>query len=83
MLVEKDLQRQKVKCVLEEVDNQVMNMYNKILITKQKLAAENEQAAHNKGTKSPLQEYENDAKKIIDEQIELHRELTELTDFLC
>lgn len=62
-----------------------MNMYNTILITKQKLATEDEEEAYNKvmWTKQTLHDYENEAKRIIDQQIILHRELTELTDFLC
>lgn len=56
-----------------------MNMYNNILITKQKIATEDE----NKWKKQTLHEYESEVKKIIDQQVVLHRELTELSDFLC
>ncbi|XP_017777042.1 PREDICTED: transcriptional adapter 3 [Nicrophorus vespilloides] len=70
-LVDKDIRKQDVKAALDKVDTQVLNMYNKLLMMKQNTCYDRHKD----------RQMEEDAAKLIKEQLLLHEELTELTDF--
>ncbi|XP_018332285.1 transcriptional adapter 3-A isoform X2 [Agrilus planipennis] len=81
-IVEKDLKRQEVKAELDHVDSQVLEMYNRILMAKQKQLAANEEESFDKTLyhKHYTKEFENEANNIIKKQVSLIRELTELSN---
>lgn len=79
-VIAKDLRRQEVKEALEKVDNEAMEVYNKLLLAKQKQNPQLDPFGKLSCKQSLGAEYEEEANKLIQQQVRLHKELTELTN---
>lgn len=64
------------------VFHQVMDMYNKILINKQKQAQQPDEETYDKlvCSKHDVSEFDDESNHLIQQQVILHKELTELTN---
>lgn len=81
-IITMDLRRQEVKELLTKIENQVMEMYNKIIMNVQKQNTQGDDdgyETHN-CSKQILKEYNNEANRLIQQQVLLNNELTELTN---
>jgi len=80
--VAKDLKKQEIKSQLDKVDKQILAVHNKILLAKQTHAAEMAQRGFSKSNFHPLDlaPYEQEATAVIRQQVQLHQQLTDLTD---
>ncbi|KAF5295154.1 hypothetical protein FQR65_LT10542 [Abscondita terminalis] len=79
-VIAKDLRRQEVKDALDKVDGEAMDIYNKLLVAKQKQNPQLEPYGKLNSKQSIGAEYEEEANKLIQQQVRLHKELTELTN---
>ncbi|XP_071054596.1 transcriptional adapter 3-A [Onthophagus taurus] len=82
-MVAKDLRKQEIKMALSKVDNKVMAMYNTLLTAKQKhvSATDDEEGFDKQNNRLLPRECEEEANKLIKQQMMFHRELSELTNF--
>lgn len=76
-----DLHSNEVKEQLEKVDKQVLDLYNKIIVSR-KTAQQEEGDEFDKAIFSEqiTKEFENQADALLKQQIELNREINGLTD---
>ncbi|KAF5290838.1 hypothetical protein FQA39_LY14600 [Lamprigera yunnana] len=79
-IVAKDLRRQEVKEALEKVDNDAIDIYNRMLVAKQKQNPQLDLFGKLNTKQNIGAEYEEEANKLIQQQVRLHKELTELTN---
>lgn len=78
-IVATDQKRQEVKEALDKVDKQVMEMYNKILLAKQKPANKDKQDEDSVLPKQKPYIEINEVENIIKQQMKLHAVLNEQT----
>ncbi|XP_044764990.1 transcriptional adapter 3 isoform X2 [Coccinella septempunctata] len=79
--VAKDMKRQEVKEALNRCDNKVMELYNKILLAKQKaLQNEDEDVDKQLVNEQITKDFESEADSLVEQQYILNRELLDLTD---
>jgi transcriptional adapter 3 len=78
-IVTKDLKRQEIKAALDKVDNQVLEVYNKVLLTKQKQIQQAKDEDFDKATfTKALKEYEVQTDALLKQQFKLQKEVSEL-----
>lgn len=80
-IVAKDMHRQEVKEALDRCDQQIMELYSKVIETKQKaLSNEDKDIDKNDLNVQITEDFADEADRLIDKQFILNKELLDLTD---